>query len=53
MEERKYPGDPGYKGGTTITTVIINGKAKRVKTIRDAYGNIVYGSETDKIFGIF
>lgn len=54
MEEKKlYPGDPGYQGGIFISTVRINGQNKEVKTIKDGNGNILYLSETNKIFGIF
>lgn len=55
MENKKklYPGDEGYPGGTFTTTVYIDGKAKEVKTVKDAYGNVIYVSVTDKIMGIF
>lgn len=52
-EKRLYPGDVGYKGGHFYTTVIIDGKAKNVHTIKDANGNTVYVGVTDKFLGIF
>lgn len=52
-EKRPWPGDPGYKGGTFNTTVFIDGKAKNVRTIKDADGNILFTSITDSFLGIF
>lgn len=52
-EKRLYPGDVGYKGGSTHTTVRINGKNYDVHTIKDSNGNVVYVGQTEKIFGIF
>lgn len=55
MEEKKklYPGDEGYKGGIFHSTVRINGQNKDVKVEKDSEGNIIFMSETNKIFGIF
>lgn len=55
MEEKKklYPGDVGYPGGVTYTTIIVDGKAKEVRTKKDAYGNVVSVIVRDKLFGIF
>jgi len=50
---RLWPGDIGYKGGVTHTTVVINGQTKDVRTERDRNGNPVSVIVTDKIFGIF
>lgn len=52
-ERKPLPGDADYKGGIFHTTVRVNGKVKDVRVEKDAYGNIIYMSETDKIFGIF
>ena len=52
-EERKQPGDVGYKGGVTNTTVRIDGKNYNVRTERDSNGNIISVIQTPKIFGIF
>ena len=52
-KKRLYPGDVGYPGGVTHTTVVIDGKTKDVRTERDAYGNVVSVIVTNKIFGIF
>lgn len=55
METKKklYPGDVGYPGGVTETTVFIDGHAKNMRVEKDAYGNVIYVSITDKLFGIF
>ena len=56
MSEQKRtprPGDADYKGGTFKTVIRVNGKAKEVTTIKDAYGNVVYVSERDLVLGIF
>lgn len=52
-DKKLYPGDPGYPGGVTHTTVYVNGKVKDVRVEKDAYGNVVSTIITDKIFGIF
>ena len=52
-EKRPLPGDPGYKGGTFFTRVKVNGVSKEVRTVKDAYGNVVYVSERDLLFGLF
>ena len=52
-KRKPCPGDAGYQGGVTYTTIYVDGKAKRVRTVKDAYGNVTYVSVTDKIFGIF
>ena len=52
-EKRLYPGDVGYKGGVTHTTVYINGQAKDVRTVKDRNGNAKSVIITNKIFGIF
>lgn len=52
-EKRLYPGDNGYPGGEYWTTMVIDGKTKNVRVVKDAYGNIVYMGVTDKIFGLF
>ena len=52
-EKRLYPGDIGYKGGVTNATVVINGKSKNVRTVKDPNGNVVSVIVTDKILGIF
>jgi len=52
-EKKLYPGDQGYKGGVFNTTVRINGQNKNVHTVKDENGNIIFLSETNKIFGIF
>lgn len=48
-----WPGDEGYKGGQTETTVYIDGKVKSARVVKDANGNVVYVGITDKILGIF
>lgn len=55
MEEKEklYPGDKGYQGGEFHSTVYIHGRAYDVKTVKDAYGNVVGVYESPKIFGIF
>ena len=55
MEEEKklYPGDVGYKGGVFYTTVYIDGKRKEIRTEKDADGNVVSVSITNKIWGLF
>ena len=54
QEDKKlYPGDPGYKGGITNSTLVINGQSKNVRIERDSNGNIISTIITDKIFGIF
>ena len=52
-EKRLWPGDPGYQGGITHTTVVINGRSKDVRTIKDSNGNPTSVIITDKILGIF
>ena len=52
-EKKLYPGDKGYQGGAFRSTVVIDGHAKNVYTVKDADGNIRFLSVTDKIFGIF
>ena len=54
-EENKkpYPGDPGYQGGIFHTTVVIDGKVKDVRTEKDAYGNVISVTISDKILGLF
>ena len=52
-EKRLYPGDVGYKGGVTHTTVYINGQAKDVRTVKDNNGNPISVIVTNKLFGIF
>lgn len=52
-KKKLYPGDAGYQGGVTHTTIYVDGKAKNVRTVKDAYGNVIYVGVTDKIFGIF
>ena len=52
-KKRLYPGDVGYPGGIFHTTIIVNGKAKDVRTVKDSNGNVVSVTITDKLFGIF
>lgn len=52
-EKKLYPGDKGYPGGKFRSTVFIDGKAKQLEVIKDANGNVVFTSLTDKIFGLF
>ena len=51
--KKLYPGDVGYPGGVTYSTIIVDGKVKEVRTEKDAYGNVVSVIIRDKIFGIF
>ena len=55
MEEKKklYPGDEGYQGGITHSTVRINGINYDTRVERDEDGNPVTVSTTKKIWGIF
>ena len=53
MEKKVLPGDKDYKGGVFNSTVRINGQNKNVHVVKDENGNIVFASETNKIFGIF
>ena len=57
MEDKKqdklFPGDIGYPGGETTSTVFIDGKCMNARVIKDANGNITYLGLTEKIFGIF
>ena len=52
-EKKLYPGDVGYPGGTTHTTIYVDGRAKDMTVVKDAYGNVVFVGITNKIFGIF
>lgn len=52
-EERKYPGDPGYKGGTFTTDVHTEKGSVRIKTVKDANGNIISVTEEPLWLGIF
>lgn len=47
------PGDVGYPGGTTFATARVGGKTKEIRVTKDAYGNVVYVGERNKIFGLF
>lgn len=47
------PGDIGYPGGTTFATARVGGKTKEIRVTKDAYGNVVYVGERNKIFGLF
>ena len=42
-----------YQGGIFHTTVVINGRSKDVRTVKDPNGNPTSVIITDKILGIF
>ena len=52
-ESKLRPGDAGYKGGTFISDIRTpDGKSYRVRTIKDANGNILYTSIEPLLFGL-
>ena len=53
QQKKLYPGDVGYPGGIFHSTIYVDGKAKDVTVVKDAYGNVVFTGICDKIFGIF
>ena len=54
MEEKKlYPGDKGYKGGTTSTRVYSKGKNIEITTIKDSDGNVKAVFVRDLFLGAF
>ena len=52
-EKKLLPGDEGYLGGITHSTVRINGQNKDVRIEKDGNGNVVSMLVSDKILGIF
>ena len=52
-EKKLQPGDKEYPGGIFHSTVYVDGKAKDVTVVKDAYGNVVFTGVCDKILGIF
>lgn len=52
-EKTLAPGDEGYPGGDFRSTVVIDGKARNVRTVKDEKGNVVFLSASEKIFGLF